>query len=45
MRHSTFNVNALGADGSHLQFHDNAQATVNADGVVTVAFDHYSCGG
>lgn len=45
VQHSTFNVNALGTDGSHLQFHDNAQATVNANGVVTVAFDHMSCGG
>lgn len=45
VEHSTFNVNATGTDGSHLQFHDNAQATVNADGTVTVSFDHASCGG
>ena len=44
MRRDTFNINALGSDGSHLQFHDNAQATVNANGVVTVDFDHMSCG-
>lgn len=43
VEHSTFNVNAVGSDGSHLQFHDNAQATVNANGAVTVSFDHMSC--
>ena len=43
VEHSTFNINATGTDGSHLQFHDNAQATVNANGVVTVSFDHMSC--
>jgi len=43
VEHSTFNVNATGSDGSHLQFHDNAQATVNANGTVTVSFDHMSC--
>lgn len=45
VEHSTFNVNATGTDGSHLQFHDNAQATMNANGTVTVSFDHASCGG
>jgi hypothetical protein len=45
VEHSTFNVNATGSDGSHLQFHDNAQATLNANGTVTVSFDHMSCGG
>ena len=45
VEHSTFNVNATGTDGSHLQFHDNAQATLNANGTVTVSFDHASCGG
>ena len=45
VEHSTFNVNATGSDGSHLQFHDNAQAAVNANGTVTVSFDHMSCGG
>lgn len=44
VEHSTFNVNATGSDGSHLQFHDNAQAAVNANGTVTVSFDHMSCG-
>lgn len=38
-------MNATGNDGSHLQFHDNAQATLNANGTVTVSFDHASCGG
>ena len=45
VEHSTFNVNGIGSDGSHLQFHDNAQATLNANGTVTVSFDHMSCGG
>jgi len=43
VEHSTFNVNGVGTDGSHIQFHDNAQATLNANGVVTVSFDHMSC--
>ncbi|GAA2741793.1 hypothetical protein GCM10009868_09210 [Terrabacter aerolatus] len=43
VEHSTFDVNATGSDGSHLQFHDNAQATLNANGTVTVSFDHMSC--
>ena len=47
VEHSTFNVNATGSDGSHLQFHDNAKATLNANananGTVTVSFDHMSC--
>ncbi|HET8596017.1 MAG TPA: hypothetical protein VFM07_12270 [Intrasporangium sp.] len=42
---STFNINATGSDGSHLQFHDNARATLNEDGTVTVTFDHMFCGG
>ena len=44
VEHSTFNVEALGSDGSHLKFHDNVQATMNANGVITVAFDHMFCG-
>ena len=43
--HSTFNVNGIGSDGSHLQFHYNAQATVNANGTVTVSFERATCGG
>lgn len=43
VEHSTLNINATGSDGSHLQFHDNAQATLNANGTVTVSFDHMSC--
>jgi hypothetical protein len=42
---STLNVNGIGSDGSHLQFHDNSRATLNPDGTVTVTFDHMSCGG
>ena len=44
VEHSTFNVNAWGSDGSHLLFHDNAHATMNANGVITVSFDHAFCG-
>jgi hypothetical protein len=41
---STFNVNATGSDGSHLVFHENDQAATNANGVVTVSFQHVICG-
>ena len=41
---STFNVNATGSDGSHLLYHENDQAALNANGVVTVSFDHSFCG-
>jgi hypothetical protein len=44
VEHSTFNVEATGSDGSHLKFHDNSQATMNANGVITVSFDHMFCG-
>jgi hypothetical protein len=41
---STFNVNAIGSDGSHLVFHENDQAAMNANGVITVSFAHAFCG-
>ena len=44
VEHSTFNVNATGSDGSHLLFHENDQAATNANGVVTVSFQHAFCG-
>jgi hypothetical protein len=44
VEHSTFNINASGSDGSHLVFHENAKAVLNADGTVTVSFDHLFCG-
>ena len=44
VQHSTFNINATGTDGSHLQFHENMQAAMNAGGTITVSFDHLSCG-
>ena len=44
VEHSTFNVHGVGTDGSRLTFHDNAQAVVNANGVVTVNFNHMRCG-
>jgi hypothetical protein len=40
---STFNVTAIGSDGSHLVFHENDQAATNANGVVTVSFQHAFC--
>lgn len=43
IEHSTFTINATGSDGSHLVFHDNAKAALNADGTVTVSFDHLFC--
>jgi hypothetical protein len=44
VEHSTLNVNAWGSDGSHLRFHENDQAAMNANGVVTVSFQHAVCG-
>ena len=44
VEHSTLNVNAWGSDGSHLVFHENDQAAMNANGVVTVSFQHAVCG-
>ncbi len=44
VEHSTFNVHATGSDGSRLAFHENAQAAMNANGVITVSFDHVRCG-
>jgi hypothetical protein len=38
------NFFAVGADGSVVRFHENAQTTINADGVVTVSFDRAICG-
>jgi hypothetical protein len=43
VEHSTFNVHGTGSDGSTLSLHDNAQATMNANGVITVSFDHFFC--
>ena len=41
----TSNIEAVGSDGSRLNFHENADVTMNANGVVTVSFDkHLSCG-
>jgi hypothetical protein len=44
VEHSTFNIHATGSDGSRLSFHENAQVTLNANGVVTVSFDKLRCG-
>lgn len=40
VEHSTFNAHVTGSDGSTITIHDNAQATMNANGVITVSFDH-----
>jgi hypothetical protein len=44
VEHFTFNVHATGSDGSRLAFHENAQAAMNANGVITVSFDKMRCG-
>jgi hypothetical protein len=46
VEHSTFNAHLTGTDGTTVGVHDNAQATMNANGVITVSFDHalISCG-
>ena len=44
VEHSTLNIHATGSDGSTLAFHENAQAAMNANGVITVSFDKMSCG-
>ena len=45
VEHSTFNLHhGVGSDGSILRVHDNAQATMNANGVITVSFDKFVCG-
>jgi hypothetical protein len=44
VEHSTMNVNATGSDGSHLVFHENDQAATNANGLITVSFQHAFCG-
>jgi hypothetical protein len=40
---STFNVHLTGSDGSTLSAHENAQAATNANGTITVSFDHMVC--
>ena len=44
VEHSTFNVHGTGSDGSRVDFHENDHVTVNANGTVTVSFDHVICG-
>jgi len=45
VEHSTMNIHhGVGSDGSILRLHDNAQATMNANGVITVSFDKFRCG-
>lgn len=44
VEHATLNIHGTGSDGSTLSFHENAQAAINANGVITVSFDHVSCG-
>jgi hypothetical protein len=42
---STLNVHhGVGSDGSILRFHENVQATMNANGVIPVSFDKARCG-
>ena len=44
VEHSTANIHGVGSDGSRLSFHENAQAAMNANGVITVSFDKVRCG-
>ena len=46
VEHSTFNAHLTGTDGTTVGVHDNGQAAMNANGVITVSFDHalISCG-
>jgi hypothetical protein len=41
------NAHLTGTDGTKVGVHDNAQAASNANGVITVSFDHMFvvCGG
>jgi len=43
VEHATANIHGTGSDGSTISFHENAQAAMNANGVVTVSFDKTSC--
>lgn len=43
VEHSTFNLHLTGSDGSTLSAHENAQAAMNANGTITVSFDHLVC--
>jgi len=43
VEHATANIHGTGSDGSRISFHENAQAAMNANGVVTVSFDKMSC--
>jgi hypothetical protein len=43
VEHSTFNLHLTGSGGSTLSAHENAQAAMNANGTITVSFDHLVC--
>ena len=42
VEHDTSNFRVTGSDGSIIAGHENAQAAMNANGVITVSFDHFS---
>lgn len=42
VEHDTSNFRVTGSDGSIIAGHNNAQVTMNANGVFTVSFDHFS---
>ena len=44
VEHETFNIRLTGSDGSTIRAHENAQATLNANGTITVSFDKMVCG-
>ena len=41
VEHDTSNFRVTGSDGSIIAGHENAQATMNANGVITVSFDKF----
>ena len=41
--HSTFNVVAMGSDGSHVGFHAEFHWSTSADGTMTLFFDNLRC--
>jgi hypothetical protein len=42
VEHDTSNFRVTGSDGSIIAGHNNAQVAMNANGVITVSFDHFS---
>jgi hypothetical protein len=41
--HFTLNLHGTGSDGSTLDFHQNGHVNVDANGAITLMFDHATC--